>query len=315
VGHGREGALLLERGEEGSVALDLDELEFGRGFDCGLEQAARNSLGVGQAEPVEPHELRVAPDVGNQQESLPRHGCDAIPHGEKGNHQCARAVAAAAAARDADGRAARSGDDQPLPAAVLGIAGARAGAGCGRCRADPDSRLVEAAVRPDSLCATDDGLLPRCRRRRNRRSAGTRAAAHRSRGRLRRVRPGAVSLQPLRSSGNRVARALRSGGACGIDREDRLPGIASPRLPPRTGGLRPCGRIAGDLGDRRVPDRDRPVLPPAGRERARAFDRCLPLVARDLAHTLPRRRPALLRPGGERPDEEERCRRTSCSRP
>jgi hypothetical protein len=236
-------------------------------------------------------------------------------HGQEGKIQGPRAATAAATAGDADGRAARGRDDQPLPAPLLALARPRSWAGCRRGRPDADTRLVEAPVRAYGSRVADDGCVPGCGRHRDRASAGEEPALRRSRGRLRRLRPGALPIQPVRASRRCLARALRALGAGRGDREMRLSRGAEARLSARAGRLHPRRRVARDTRDRRVSHRHCPLLPAARRERARAHSGSLPVLARHLAHTVPRRRPALLRSGGEGPDEEERCPPTSCSRP
>ncbi len=235
--------------------------------------------------------------------------------GQKGRAQApVSAAPAAASAGDADRRAARRGDVEPLPAPLLAVARARRSPGGRRGGADGDPGLVEAALRAHCFCAADDGLLPRCRQRRDGRTRRAGIASSGWRCGLRRVHSCSVPQRPVGPSCDRVVGAVRPRGARRVDREDRLPRIASPRLPARARGLHTRGRVACHVGDRRVPDGDCPLLPVAGGERSCARDRSLSVARRDLAHTLPRRRAALLRPGGERPDEEERCRPTSCCR-
>ena len=52
--------------QEGSVALDLDELEVPRSLDDLLQETRCRRLRVAEGRPVEAHVLRVAPDVRNQ---------------------------------------------------------------------------------------------------------------------------------------------------------------------------------------------------------------------------------------------------------
>jgi hypothetical protein len=233
--------------------------------------------------------------------------------GKKTRAPAAATVTPAAAARDADGRAARRREREPVPAPLLALPGARPRAGG---HGGPAARpgLVGAGLRAHRRCPSDDGRVSGRSRDRDGRAPGPAFAARRRRGRLRRVRSRAVPVQPVRAARNRLARTARACRSGGADRTRRRPAVASARLPARPGGLRPCRRIAGDAGHRRVPDGHRALLPAARREPGRALGRGLPRSAGDLAHTLPRRRAALFRPGGERPDEEDRCRPTSCSR-
>ena len=60
-------------GEEGRVALDLDELEVPRGVDDLVEHTSRRGLRVPEDAAVELHVLGVAADVGNQKQRTP--GC------------------------------------------------------------------------------------------------------------------------------------------------------------------------------------------------------------------------------------------------
>jgi hypothetical protein len=53
--------------QEGSVALDLDELELPCSLDDLLQETCRRRLGMAEGRPVEAHVRRVAPDVRNQQ--------------------------------------------------------------------------------------------------------------------------------------------------------------------------------------------------------------------------------------------------------
>src|SRR3954463_13406700 len=70
--------------EEGGVLLDLDQVEVPRGSDGLVEQASGGRLRVPQHPAVELHVLRVAPDVGDQEQYTPgRHdgderGADAV---------------------------------------------------------------------------------------------------------------------------------------------------------------------------------------------------------------------------------------------
>ena len=72
------------------------------------------------------------------------------------------------------------------------------------------------------------------------------------------------------------------------------------RLQARPRRLRPRARLAGDARDPRLPDAERPLLPPARHERPDAGDRVVRREPRGLAAPLPRRRPPVLRPGSAR---------------
>ena len=57
--------------EEGGVALDLDQVEARGGVDDPVEHPGRGRLRVPEDAAVELHVLRVAPDVGDQEQRTP----------------------------------------------------------------------------------------------------------------------------------------------------------------------------------------------------------------------------------------------------
>ena len=62
--------------EEGRVALDLDQVEVPRGVDDLVEHAPRGRLRVPEDAAVELHVLRVAADVGDQEQCTSESPCD-----------------------------------------------------------------------------------------------------------------------------------------------------------------------------------------------------------------------------------------------
>ncbi|MDQ2911066.1 MAG: hypothetical protein M3R39_08645 [Actinomycetota bacterium] len=68
LGRRRVATGFLGAREEGRVALDLDQLEVRRGVDHRFEETSDVGLGVSEAQTVQAHVLRVAPDVRDQQE-------------------------------------------------------------------------------------------------------------------------------------------------------------------------------------------------------------------------------------------------------
>src|SRR2546428_811201 len=66
----------FRRVEESRVTLELDKRHPVGSFGHGLEEAARDLLGVGQAQTMKSHETRVAADVGDQQQG----SCRLVAH-------------------------------------------------------------------------------------------------------------------------------------------------------------------------------------------------------------------------------------------
>src|SRR5207249_551744 len=78
LGQGGTAAVSLRGVEERSVALELDELDLAGRLGQGLEQPPDYLLGMGQTQPVQPHESGVAADIADEEERLSRpatHGC------------------------------------------------------------------------------------------------------------------------------------------------------------------------------------------------------------------------------------------------
>src|SRR5206468_4232882 len=76
-----------------------------------------------------------------------------LRRGHEAHRAQGRAAPAAASAGDADRRAARRRDAEPLPAPLLAVARTGRRSGGRRGGADGDPRLVEAALRAHSFCA------------------------------------------------------------------------------------------------------------------------------------------------------------------
>ena len=236
-------------------------------------------------------------------------------HGQEGKDQGPEAASAAAAAGDADGWAARRRDRPFLQAAVLAVARARAWPGRGRCHARGTARRGEASLRAHRRRGDGQCLVCACVFLRGRLEADAAHDPGRDRNRNRRARavgadPG-LPRHPRSAAGRRRAWAdrVRRAGTGG-----RGPAVTAEGRRARARRPGAHDRLPGDVDRGRPADGLRDLLHPPLGGHGRAAGVGLPVRPRDLAHTLPRRRAALLRPGGERPDEEERCRRTSCSR-
>jgi hypothetical protein len=247
---------------------------------------------------------------------LARPRCDAIRDGDEGKNENSGAATASAPAGNADGGAARRGDRKSLPAALLAVACARGRAGRGRRDDRGAAGRGEASLRADRWCGHSQRLVCGCVFLRRRLEAD--AAHHPGRDRTRDRCPGAsgagagVPRDPRSAAGRRRAWAdrLRGSGAGGGG-----PAVTAKGHRARARRSRAHDRLPGDADRCRPVDGLRDLLHPPLGGHGRATGVGLPVRPRDLAHTLPRRRAALLRPGGERPDEEERCRPTSCCRP
>ena len=230
-----------------------------------------------------------------------------------------RAVAAALAAGDPDGRAGRGRGPSFLRPPLL--AGAR-------------PRPADRRLRRGRLCAgrsdagdrqhrgrraARDALVRRRRRARRREAGGVAASPDCVCRRADRVRPVPGACLLLCAPGDRLARARRPLRARRGVRGRRRGRVAQTRLPARAGGLRPFARIDGDAWHHLLP-RDSGDGPGTQcRQRPGGGDRAAGGRRRSLARRRARVVPALLRPGrpvrvGPPTEEEPRCRPTSCSR-